>query len=235
MEKEILVLNEVSFAYQKKKVLHGISFALHELDYMAILGPNGGGKSTLLKLILGLLTPSDGSIHLMGLSPDKSRSQVGYLPQLLDVDLRFPISVLEVVMMSSLKTGCLTWFNGTSKKKALHALAQVGAEHLKSRPIGSLSGGERQRVLLARSLVHQPRLLILDEPTCSIDPETSLHFFEVLKHINQHTSILLVSHDIHGVSKYAKKTVYLNRHLQTTSPDSSCIAPEFLCCHEEKE
>jgi len=233
MEKEILVLNEVSFAYQKKKVLHGLSLTLHELDYMAILGPNGGGKSTLLKLILGLLTPSDGEIQLFGLSPSQSRSQVGYLPQILDVDLSFPISVLEVVMMSQLKTGCLTWFNDTDQKKARHALDQVGALHLSSRPIGNLSGGERQRVLLARALVHQPKLLILDEPTCSIDPETSLHFFEVLNHINQHTSILLVSHDIHGVSKYAKKTVYLNRHLQTTSPDSSCIAPEFLCCEKE--
>jgi len=233
MTESILVLDRVSFEYQKKKVVHNISFALNRFSYVAITGPNGGGKSTLIKLILGMLKPSEGDIRLFGLKPENGRQYVGYLPQIPGFDFTFPISVLEVVMMTFIKEGLFTHFKSHHRELALKTLEKVGVERLANRPIGKLSGGERQRVLLARALVHHPKLLILDEPTCSIDPKTSLHFFEVLQEMNKEISILMVSHDIHSVSKFAKTIIHLNRHLSAETLNSACISLESACCNPD--
>lgn len=214
MEEEIVSLKNVSFTYNTIFVLEDINFSLKPNDYLGIIGPNGGGKTTLLKIILGLLEPNKGEVKVFGKSPQEGRSFIGYVPQYVFFDPNFPISVLEVVLMGRLgKRGLLKRYSQEDKEGALEALKRVDLLDFKDRQIGKLSGGQRQRVFVARALVTEPKLLLLDEPMASIDPEMQKSFYELLAKLKEKMAIVLVTHDVGVISIYVDKIACLNQRL----------------------
>ncbi|ADV45892.1 metal ABC transporter ATP-binding protein [Nitratifractor salsuginis] len=222
---KILKVEKVSFAYDREPVLKEVSLEVGEREFVAIIGPNGGGKSTLLKLIMGQFEPQSGQITVLGKSPKEAREEIGYVPQNTNVNLEFPIRVLDVVMMGNPKQHreAAGWwerlfpvrYNDIEKRCAYSTLEKVGMEAYMHRRIGDLSGGQRQRVMIARALCAHPRLLILDEPTSSIDVEGQQQIFSLLKELSKDLSILVVSHDLSVITDYADKVVYLNRTAYT--------------------
>ena len=191
-----LNITNLTFAYHKDNILEDINFEVKQNDFIAIIGPNGGGKSTLLKLILGINNIQKGSIDKI--------SSIGYVPQNTNINTSFPIKVIDVVLM------------GLSKQKisnAKNALQQVGMQDYINTKIGSLSGGQRQRVMIARALCTNPKLLLLDEPTSSIDVEGQKQIYELLKILNKHITIVVVSHDISIILGYANKVAHINKTL----------------------
>ena len=221
----LLRVEKVSFSYDREPVLQEVSLEVGEREFVAIIGPNGGGKSTLLKLIMGQLDPQSGRITVLGKSPQEAREEIGYVPQNTNVNLEFPIRVLDVVMMGNPKrhreaAGLLERlfpirYNEAEKRCAYSTLQKVGMEAYLHRRIGDLSGGQRQRVMIARALCSHPRLLILDEPTSSIDVEGQQQIFSLLKELSKDLSVLVVSHDLSVITDYADKVVYLNRRAYT--------------------
>lgn len=207
-------MNNVSFGYDKQLILDNINLEVEEKDFLAIIGPNGGGKSTLLKLILGLIKPQKGSIFVLDKAPSKSLSHIGYVPQNTNINTDFPIKVIEVVLMGHV--GGKRPLFGYGKEEtlcAMGALAQVGMAQYAQTKIGSLSGGQRQRVMIARALCAQPSLLILDEPTSSIDVTGQKEIYELIKKLNENMTIIVVSHDISVILEYANKAAYVNKTL----------------------
>ncbi|MCX6677614.1 MAG: ABC transporter ATP-binding protein [Methanothrix sp.] len=197
-------------------VLEDINLELHAADFLGLIGPNGGGKSTLLKVMLGLIKPDRGSIAIFGLPPAAARSRVGYVPQKTVFDQSFPVKALDVVLMGRYsRTGLLHRYGRMDRQAALQALAAVGMEDRALREIGALSGGEQQRVFVARSLVSDPELLLLDEPTAGVDSAQQTDFYDLLCHLNRDLgiAIVLVSHDITAISKYVNKIACLNQRL----------------------
>ena len=202
----ILNIKDLTFSYSSQTVLENINLDVKEYDFLAIIGPNGGGKSTLLKLILGLEETNQGIIKLA--------STVGYVPQNTNINIDFPITVLEVVMMGHVD-GKRPLF-GYSKSEtmcAMGALEQVGMGKYAHSKIGSLSGGQRQRVMIARALCAHPKLLILDEPTSSIDIAGQRDIYELLKVLNKSITIIVVSHDISVILEYATAAAHINKTL----------------------
>ncbi len=197
-------------------VLESISLELAAGDFLGLIGPNGGGKSTLLKVMLGLIKPDRGSIAIFGLPPAAARSRVGYMPQKTVFDQSFPVNVLDVVLMGRYsRTGLMHRYGPHDRIAARSALAAVGMEDRAMREIGALSGGEQQRVFVARSLVSDPKLLLLDEPTAGVDSAQQTDFYDLLCHLNrdQGIAIVLVSHDVTAISKYVSKIACLNQRL----------------------
>jgi zinc transport system ATP-binding protein len=197
-------------------VLENINLELYAADFLGLIGPNGGGKSTLLKVMLGLIKPDRGSITLFGLQPAAARSCVGYMPQKTVFDQSFPVNVLDVVLMGRYsRTGLMRRYNRVDRQAALKALEAVGMEDRALREIGALSGGEQQRVFVARSLVSDPKLLLLDEPTAGVDSAQQTDFYDLLCHLNRdlQIAIVLVSHDVTAISKYVNKIACLNQRL----------------------
>lgn len=189
----------VSFSYPALEVLEDVNFHFHTGEFIALVGPNGSGKTTLLKLLLGLEQPQKGSITLLGQSPKKSSSLIGYVPQHASYDSAFPITVLEVVRMGlvgSIKRG----HRKQELEQALWALGQVELGHLASRSYSELSGGQRRRVLVARALCAKPSMLILDEPAANMDKESEQRLYATLAHLKGETTILIVTHDMRQVS-----------------------------------
>lgn len=219
----ILSLEGVSFYYADQLVLDQVSIQLQEREFVAVFGPNGGGKTTLLKLILGFLRPSRGEIKLFDSSPEKTRHRIGYVPQAFRFDKDFPASVLEVVMMGLLST--LSWY-GTfpkgTKEKAYIALEQVGLAHKALSSFGTLSGGEAQRVLIARALVSEPQLLILDEPTASIDTQGEHAILELLGALNRHMTLLMVTHDLQTVVDKATRLWCVQKSVSSVQVSEVC-------------
>ncbi len=222
MRSKVIEIENLSFSYGKQTTLSNISFDVEEHQFTAVIGPNGGGKSTLVKLMLGLLEPDSGSLKVLGDEPKRAREKVGYVPQYIDVNLDFPITVLDVVMMGNQKEhlkGSLTLFqrlfpvryNDIEIRCAYSTLEKVGMQEYMQRKIGDLSGGQRQRVMIARALCSHPKLLILDEPTSNIDPKGQKEIFELLRELNRDLTIFVVSHDLAVVSEYAEKIIYINR------------------------
>jgi len=183
-----------------------------ERDFLSIVGPNGGGKTTLLKLMLGLINPQKGTIRLFGLSPARARSRLGYMPQHLSLDPLFPATAMDVVLMGRLGTGRM-WggFNAEDREKAGEALQMVELYDARNRTFADLSGGQRQRVLIARALVSDPDLLLLDEPTSNVDAALEIELFDLLVRLNQHMTVAVVNHDLGFVSRYVKRVVCVNR------------------------
>ena len=197
-------------------VLESISLELFAGDFLGIIGPNGGGKSTLLKVMLGLIKPDRGEIRLFGIHPAAARNRVGYMPQKNIFDPSFPIKVLDVVLMGRYsKKGLMRRYDSEDKAAALMALQSVGMQDRAHREIGALSGGEQQRVFVARSLVSDPRLLLLDEPTAGVDSAQQTDFYDLLCHLNRDLgiAIVLVSHDVTAISTYVSKIACLNQRL----------------------
>lgn len=230
---QILSVKDVSFDYQNRIVLQDIDFSIEARDYVAIIGPNGGGKSTFIKLIMGLLPPRIGEIILFGKSPKEGRGQVGYLSQHSTFDLVYPISVLDLVLMGRLRGNPLRSYNDEDRHFAEEALQRTNTLGLKDRAFSELSGGERQRVLLARALVNSPQFLILDEPMTNVDPHAEWCFYEMLTELNQKMAILLISHDISIVSKTVKTIACLNQKM--VYHGSKELMPKDVeatyCCH----
>ncbi len=213
-ENVIVAMKHVYFSYDGSNVLEDINLTLYDRDLLTIIGPNGGGKTTILKLILGLLKPTKGTITIFGKRPRQMRRHIGYLPQLLVSDFEFPITVLEVVLMGRLgKTGPGKQYSKEDIEIACAALEQVGMQDFKDTSIGRLSGGQRQRVFIARALTTEPRLLLLDEPMSSIDTQWQQSFYELLSELNRTCAIVLVTHDISVVSTYIDKIACLNVRL----------------------
>jgi zinc transport system ATP-binding protein len=211
---QIASIKDVWVIRDGHSVLEEINLDIEDSDFLGLIGPNGGGKSTLLKVILGLIKPDRGEVKIFGLDPSTARSQVGYMPQKTIFDRSFPISALEVVLMGRFnRAGLLRRYKPEDRKASMQALADVGMLDHASKMIGSLSGGEQQRVFVARSLVGEPKLLLLDEPTTGIDAAKQNEFYELLCRLNQKIAIILVSHDLTAVSKYVNKVACLNQRL----------------------
>lgn len=206
-------IRDLSFSYDTQIVLDGVNLEIKALDSICVVGPNGGGKSTLIKLMVGLLYPDAGYVRVFGEKPETARLRVGYVPQYARYDPQFPISVLEVVSM-----GCLgnSWSGGYTKKdkeKVMECLGITGLTHLAGRPFSSISGGERQRVLIARALASEGDILILDEPTANIDHESELHFFDLLTELNKRMTILMVTHEVGFASTFFKRIACVNKQV----------------------
>jgi len=205
-------VSNLSFSYGKQLVLEDISLEVKRGDFLAIIGPNGGGKSTLLKLMMGILTPHTGEVFLFGKPPQENEAIIGYVPQNTAHNLDFPITVLDVVLMGSLrKRNRLRRYDSALKQEALESLKRVKMEEFTTRKIAKLSGGERQRVLIARALCSKPDILILDEPTASIDFIGQREIFELLEELNKSVTVIVVSHDMGMVMGYAKHAVYVHK------------------------
>lgn len=210
----IIEIKNLSFSYDKQVILENVNLSVQENDFLAIIGPNGGGKSTLLKLILGINSVKDGNILTFGELPKKNLAKIGYVPQNTNVNTDFPIKVIEVVLMGHIGSKRpIFGYANEEKMCALGALAQVGMEDFANEKIGSLSGGQRQRVMIARALCAHPKILILDEPTASIDVEGQKQIYELLETLNAYITIIVVSHDISVIMQYANKVVHINKTL----------------------
>lgn len=221
MSNKVISVRDVSFAYDNIPVLENISLDIEEKEFLGIIGPNAGGKSTLLKLVLGLLKPQSGSIRIQGKKPRQQRNIIGYVPQYPAFSRDFPITVKQAVLLGRLGMGGLLGrYSRDDHEAAEQALAEVEAENLANRLIGALSGGQLQRVLLARALVSNPQILILDEPTANIDMRLESDIFDQLKQLNQRMSIIVVSHDIAFISDYVHRVACLNRTMVCHHTDS---------------
>jgi len=207
----IIEFSKVNFSYEKNQVLDSVTFTLESGKPAAIIGPNGGGKSTLLKLILGIESPTSGEIRIFGKPPGKSSERIGYMPQYLQFDYQFPVSVHEIVLMGLIDQAPWGRFNKKLKQQALDALAVVGLSEFAKTSFAALSGGERQRVLIARAIVSHPKLLILDEPTNNVDPAVEEKLLVLLGDLRKRMDIITVSHDIDFVSENIEMVICVNK------------------------
>ncbi|MDR0395412.1 MAG: ABC transporter ATP-binding protein [Tannerella sp.] len=213
MEK-LIEIKHVSVVYDTKPALRDVCLDIWKDDFLGVIGPNGGGKTTLLKALLGLMRPAAGEISFFDGGKKVPSLKIGYLPQIHPIDHHFPISVREVI--ASGLAGEKPRFRDftASQKKRIHELMlQMGLEPLAGRAIGELSGGQLQRVLLARAVVSQPQALVLDEPNTYVDKKFETHFYELLKEINRKTAIILVSHDVSTLLSMAKNVAHVNETL----------------------
>lgn len=206
----VIEISKVCFRYDSREVLHDISLTISEGMFAAIVGPNGGGKTTLLKLILGLLTPRYGTVKVFGRTPVEARTLIGYVPQSILFDDSFPATVFDIVLMGRIERHFFSLYDKTDKAIAHSCLEKVGLKGFEDRPFSMLSGGERQRVLIAQALASQPRLLLLDEPSANLDPESAIHLFDQLKVLNRELTILMVSHNLEIVSDVVSHIICLN-------------------------
>ena len=214
MSGNAISLEGVSFAYGATPVLEDVHLEVPDGEFLGIVGPNAGGKSTLLKLVLGLLEPDGGRVRVLGRPPAAARHEIGYLPQHPAFARDFPITVGQVVLTGRLGRGRLAGgYRAHDREMARWAMTQTEVSDLAGRRIGSLSGGQLQRVLLARALACEPKVLILDEPTSNIDQRVESDIFDVLRALNRRMTILVVSHDIAFISAYVNRVACLNRTL----------------------
>lgn len=216
-------VDHLSFSYQDGLILEDVSCTINAGQFVGVIGPNGGGKTTLLKLILGFLKPLLGKITIFGESPVNARHAMAYVPQALHFDKQFPISVLELTLEGRLAH--LPWygrFSQRDKEIAMHALDQVGLADLYQRPLGRLSGGQAQRALIARALASEPRLLILDEPTASVDAHAEAEIYAILKKFQGSMTILMVTHNLQAVIELVEKVICIQRTLVTLNPQQVC-------------
>lgn len=223
---KVIEVKNLSFAYDKELVLEDINLEVNERDFLVLIGPNGGGKSTLVKLILGMYEPLRGSIKILNQPQGKQRTSIAYVPQNTNINVDFPIQAIEVVMMGhrSNKTA-LFGYKKEEKAHALHVLEQVGMKEEAHKKIGSLSGGQRQRVMIARALCSNPKILMLDEPTSSIDADGQKQIYQLLQELSKKVTIVVISHDISVVLEYATKVAHINKKL--AFHDLSSLKKEF--------
>lgn len=206
----ILEFRNVCFGYDSGEILHNVSFAVSRGDFVAVVGPNGGGKTTLIKLALGLNQPQRGTVLLFGDSPQKTRSRAGYVPQALMFDPGFPVRVRDVVRMGRVdhvRWGLYRKMDNLAVDRALTATESL---ELEKKPFSDLSGGERQRVLLAQALVSEPELLLLDEPTANVDAGVEKRLYELFNRLHYDKTLFLVSHNLNVVTRHATHVLCVN-------------------------
>ncbi|MGB5832343.1 MAG: metal ABC transporter ATP-binding protein [Thiohalocapsa sp.] len=216
----VIDIQQLRFAYGATPVLENVDLTVDQGEFLGLVGPNAGGKSTLLKLVLGLLEPQSGRIQVLGHRPRRARRTLGYVPQYPAFPRDFPISVEDVVLMGRLGIGSMLGrYRRADRAAAAKALAEVEAADLDKRQIGTLSGGQMQRVLLARALVGEPEILILDEPTANIDQRLESEIFDLLATLNRRLTIIVVSHDIAFISGFVSRVACLNGTLVCHATD----------------
>lgn len=220
MEQPVITLENVSYSYNGIFALEDISLDIFEKDFIGIIGPNGGGKTTLLKLILGFLKPRTGSITVMGENPVSAREYIGYVPQYGNIDTSIPITVEEVVAMGAHRFRDLfPRLKSSQRKIAEEMMILTGIADLAGKPFGSLSGGQRQRCLIARALASKPQILLLDEPTANVDSTMEQDIYDLFRDLNDHTTILLVSHDVGFISSYVNRVACINQKISVHQVD----------------
>ncbi len=203
---------DLSFGYGKVRVINDVSFEVQKGESIGIIGPNGGGKSTLLKLILGLEFPETGTLDVLGQPAGKDRRKIGYVPQAMRFDPLYPVSVLEIVLMGRLDRLGVGSYSKECRLVAEEALETVRLGDFKNRTFSELSGGERQRVMIARALACEPELLLMDEPTANIDLSAEEQFIEALASLRKDMTLVLVTHDLELVSELSDSVLCVNQH-----------------------
>lgn len=211
----VIKIEGVNVYYDNVCALSNINLTVNGREFLGIIGPNGGGKTTLLKLILGLIKPSAGNIKIFEQPPDKAQKVIGYVPQFTKFDKRFPINVEDVVLMGRLSQHTKVFHQYTQEDRSFvkALMKKLEISDLNDRQIGQLSGGQLQRVLIARALAMEPRILLLDEPTASVDSHSKTQIYSLLKQLNEDVTIIIVTHDIGVVSSYINRIACLNREL----------------------
>jgi zinc transport system ATP-binding protein len=216
---EVLAVEHLNFRYNGRAILSDITFSVRSGDYIGLVGPNGSGKTTLLKAILGFVKPERGKIRLFGdrIENFAHWSRIGYLPQKPAVwNPYFPATVREIISLGLLSRKTFPKYMKPSDEDAIErVLSLLDIEDIKNQPIGELSGGQQQRVLLARAIVNEPQLLILDEPSTALDPESRERFFDLMTNLNRdkRLTIIIVTHDTGNIGKYADKLLYLDKQI----------------------
>lgn len=223
MPQPAVLVEELSFSYGDQPVLVHVNFTIEPGDYVGIIGPNGGGKTTLLKLLMGFLRPQSGRIEIFGTHPKGAAGKIGYVPQRLPFDRQFPISVTEVVLTGRLSR--LPWYGVYSKEDLRatgEALERVHLLPQKDAPFGSLSGGQAQRALIARAIVAEPQLLLLDEPTSSVDVRAQSDIYEILQSLRKEMTVLMVTHDLNAVIEHVQRILCVQGDVFPLSQDEVC-------------
>lgn len=203
----VVNVDNLTVRYDQTLALDKVSFTIEDKEFIGIIGPNGGGKTTLVKTLLGLLTPSEGGVTVA------AGERIGYVPQYVTFDRQFPISVMDVILTAHLpkKFKLGHRFKGHDEEHALKVMTQLGIKDLARRQIGQLSGGQLQRVLIARALMNHPTVLILDEPTANVDQEAKNTIYDLLKNLNQDMTIVIISHDTSQIMPYLDRYIYIDQ------------------------
>jgi zinc transport system ATP-binding protein len=215
----LICFQNVSFGYERSLAVQDADFDIFKGESVCVIGPNGGGKSTLLKLILGLLTPSQGQISVFGERPEQARARIGYVPQQIDFDPLFPVSALDVVLMGRLHAKSFGFRSKRDVALSMEALERMGLADRAKAPFSSLSGGLRQAVLIARALATQCQVLLLDEPTAHVDVAAEARLADSLKSLQNELTMVTVSHDLAFVTRSVPKVLCVNRcvHVHPTT------------------
>ncbi len=214
MSDSAIYLKNVSFAYGNKLILENVNLEVGPNEFVWVVGPNGGGKTTLLKLMLGLLTPDSGRVELFGRAPRLSRRRVGYMPQQISLDRDFPVTVHDVVMMGRLGNSSWGGYSTEDRRAVSRVLEQVDLVDQSNLLFSELSGGQQRRMFIARALACEPSLLILDEPTANIDQVLQREFYRLLERLHGTMTVVMVSHDPAFVSRFVKQVICVNRRLE---------------------
>lgn len=227
---KIVEIKSIYAGYDDEIVLKDVSLDIFDDDFIGVIGPNGGGKTTLLYVILGLIKPYKGTVNFCDDLKTDRNNKIGYLPQLNKIDKKFPITVKEVVL-SGLLYGNKVFkkYSKSDKKRAKQTLERIGISSLGNQAIGELSGGQMQKVLLARAIISSPRLLILDEPNTFVDNQFEGELYEILKELNKEMAIMIVTHDVGTISSYVKTIACVNRNLHYHK--SNIISEEQLALY----
>lgn len=216
MSEEVITVKNLSVSFDGQVILDDVNLSVRRSDFLGIIGPNGGGKTTLLKVILGLIQPDSGEVRLFGHPPREHMHRVGYVPQHSNLDLSFPASVFDVAMTGRMAMRpVMRRYTSADREVVRGALAEVEMDGLADRQIGKLSGGQRQRVFIARALAAEPEILLLDEPTASLDSQVGRSLYGLLERLSKDKTIVLVTHDIGVISKHVQKVACMNRQLFT--------------------
>ncbi|MFW5870106.1 MAG: metal ABC transporter ATP-binding protein [Candidatus Sumerlaeota bacterium] len=226
--------DDVSFAYESEPVIENAGFKLTEGEPVSIVGPNGGGKTTLLRLILGQVQPSRGKVRVFGKPPSQSRRRIGYMAQRVELDPQFPVTVSDVVLMGRLGSHAFGPYSRDDRHAAHHAMEEMEISQLADMPLADLSGGQRQRVLIARALACDPKILLLDEPTSSVDTRVEARLHEKLLELREQMTVILVSHDLGFVSSLVQKVICVNRQVKihNTANISDEVIDELYGAHQ---
>ncbi len=240
----VVEINDLYFNYNGAPILENVNLSFFERDFIWIVGPNGGGKTTLLKLVLGLLRPTRGRVRVLGQRPEAARREIGYMPQHTRFDPKFPVTVMDVALMGRLGNGGRVGsYSSADKRIARDALHLVGLDPAGDKPLAELSGGQYRRLLIARALTAEPKILLLDEPTANLDLQVERDLFQILKKLNERLTIITVSHDPAFVSDFVEKVVCVKgtvavhptTQLQGTALDELYGSPMRMVRHDKHQ